>query len=184
MRRFSMVRDHRLRQLCAYWLNLRAERWMPRRSEIDPSALPAVLPCLWLYDFLPPDRFRCRLVGEEVKRLFDPSPRGRCLDEIFPRTYAERVQRRFMTMVEQRQASHTLGRCTVAPGREVYAERVALPLSSDGRTVDALIGASSYQFEPHPPAMCFLAEQLETTFIDLAPPDAGAARGVSADSRS
>ena len=175
MQRFSVVRDHRLRQLCAYWLQLRGARWMPPRSDIDPGALPRLLPYLWLYDVVPPDRFRCRLVGEEVKRLFQPSPRGRCIDEIFPKEYAARVQRRFLDMVERRQATHTLGRCTVAPDRDVYAERVALPLSSDGRNVDGLIGASIYQFERYPPAMSFVAEQLDTTFIDLTPPTSAAA---------
>jgi len=167
MQKFSVIQDERLRVLCSYWLARRGGRPMPRREDIDPSAIPSILPFTWLYDYVPPDRFRCRLIGEQVKRLFDPSPLGRFIDEIFPPDRVPEITNRFLSMVVRRQATRTIGSCVVSGNRRIPGERVTLPLSSDGEIADALIGATVYDFVGHPPELLFLTESLQTTYIDL-----------------
>lgn len=167
MDRFNDVRDPRLRTLCSNWLALRGPRRMPSRVDLDPTGIPAVLPYVWLYDFEPPDRFRCRLIGEEVKRLYTPSPRGRYIDEIFPADHAIEVTARFQRIVQRCQAMHTHGWCKVAEDQQVHGERVTLPLSSDGVRPDALVGATIYALGQGAAAARLLSEDHESQFFDI-----------------
>lgn len=167
MKKFDIVQDQRLRVLCSYWLERRGDRTMPRRADIDPADLPEILPYVWVYDYMPPDRFRCRMIGERVGRLFYPPPVGRLIDEIFTADKVPEITNRFMSMVVRRQAAHTLGSCTLSTGRKVPGERITLPLSDDGEIADALIGATVYGIDELGAEMLFMSETFKTTFIDL-----------------
>lgn len=138
-----------------------------RRKDIDPTAIPSILPCLWIYGYVPPHRFRCRLIGAHVKRLFQPSPLGRFIDEIFPPERVPEITNRFLSMVVRRQATRTIGFCVVSGNRRVPGERVTLPLSDDGEIANALIGATVYDFPGEPTELLFMTESLQTTYIDL-----------------
>jgi hypothetical protein len=171
MERFKPVRDERLRSLCRYWLTLRGDRVMPKRGEIDATAIGSVLPYVWLYEFVPPDRFRCRLIGEEIANLYRPSPRGRYIDEIFPTPHAREVTERFMTMIRRRQASRTVGDCILSNDRSVFGERITLPLSSDGINADGLVGATIYALTPAEIGTALVHEHLSVEYIDIAQPN-------------
>ena len=170
MLRFDRVKDERLRRFCAYWLRARGARVMPSREQIDPVDISFVLAHVWLYDLVPPNRFRCRLAGEDVARLFRPSPRGRFLDEIFSADHGAEVTSRFMNMVERRQGTHTVGPCYLSGERQVFGERITLPLSTDGTTVDALIGATIYDLSVAESSATFLREDHEISYIDVSAP--------------
>jgi hypothetical protein len=129
----------RLRQLYEYWLG-QAKGRLPARADIDPAAIPQLLPYLFMIDVeRAPRRFRFRLIGTQIctwagrdvtgMYLDDPAygPRG----EIITRQYAEVVERGVAYYAEQPAAR---------PERDyVFYERLVLPLAADGRTVDILL---------------------------------------------
>jgi len=65
-----------------YWCRLAADR-LAQRADIDPTAIPAVLPNIMLLDVLPGGRdFRYRLAGSNVERNFGSSAKGIILSDI------------------------------------------------------------------------------------------------------
>src|SRR3546814_19901969 len=82
---FSHVKDARLRRLVAHWLDIRADRTLPGRRQIDPAAIAGVLPHVWLCDYEPAGRrFRYRLAGESIADVFRRSLPGPWPAEFFP----------------------------------------------------------------------------------------------------
>jgi hypothetical protein len=160
-------------------LNRIAAGWDPDRRDIDPTKIHYVLSRVWIYDFVPPRRFRCRLIGEEVAKLFSPNPKGRYVDEIFPDDYGRQVTDRFMTMVMRRQISHTIGDWLVSSGACLRAERIAFPLGTDGSNVDTVFGASVYGAGLPLSSDPYSGETIEVNFYDM-PSSAPAVETVGA----
>lgn len=78
------IRSALLRSLFEYWQSKLRGRRLPDRADIDPTEIPRLLPNLVLVDILPdrPDRFRYRLIGTEIVRVFGREMTGRTTDEI------------------------------------------------------------------------------------------------------
>jgi hypothetical protein len=71
-----------IRRLRDYWLRLRGERPMPAKRDIDPAAVPQLLPHLVMTDVLhDPLRLRYRLIGSYVTSMSGRNPTGRWLDD-------------------------------------------------------------------------------------------------------
>ncbi len=116
---------------------------------------------------MPPHRFRCRLIGAHVKRLFQPSPLERFIDESFPPERVSGIFNRFLSMVVRRRATRTIGYCVVSGDRRVPGEHVMLLRSDVGEIASALIGATLYDPADEPTERLFMTESLRTTYIDL-----------------
>src|SRR5882672_5085787 len=68
---FAHVKDERLRRLLRHWLECRGGGLATKRSAIDPTAIGPILSSVWLCDYEPADRrFRMRLAGEDINRLY------------------------------------------------------------------------------------------------------------------
>jgi hypothetical protein len=66
----SDPRDPYLRALYDYWNTVRGDRPRPKRADIDPTAIPKLLPHVMMYNVLPDGGgYDIRLVGEEVVAL-------------------------------------------------------------------------------------------------------------------
>lgn len=64
------LRDRRIRDLAAYWLEKRDVGPVPQRRNIDPVDIPWALPFIWLCDYLPEERdFAYRLAGEAISEV-------------------------------------------------------------------------------------------------------------------
>ncbi len=127
-----------LRELLVYWHRKRAGRPMPTRHDIDPVEIPAMLPRLLLID-LGPDQVDpvFRLVGTGIVRDVGFEPRGLRLDAVGGAALRG-VHADALDVAETgrpRLASIRSG----APARPA-AHRLLLPLSTDGATVDTLLG--------------------------------------------
>ncbi|MBI1777641.1 MAG: PAS domain-containing protein [Proteobacteria bacterium] len=168
MQRFEHVKDERLRRLLAHWLQLRGDRAMPARQDLDPVAIYYALPFLWLYDFIPPEDFRCRLAGEQIIDLWGKNPKGRLLRDIFG-SHAEEVATRFLSAVRTRSVMHTDADVVTTDRVSVRGERIVLPLSSDTRNVDAILGATIYDWgKQRAKSGIFAAEQHQVTYTAIA----------------
>jgi hypothetical protein len=132
------LRHPQLRALYAYWDARRGQRAMPARSDIDPLDIPRHLSTLVLADVLyDPLRFRLRVVGTELERRAGRTMTGDVLHE------GERpgLYRPYRTCALERRPSHDYARYDFGDGSPPGEfERLLLPLSSDGATVDRILG--------------------------------------------
>jgi hypothetical protein len=168
MHRIQHVKDERLRRLIQHWLDLRGGRAMPGRAEMDPVEIHYVLPYLWLYDFVPPEDFRCRLLGDRIIELWGKNPKGRSVKEIFPETHAPAVIDSLMVIVRTSRFMHSFSDVTTTDRMSVRGERIALPLSSDGVGVDAILGATIYDWGREPArGGLFASEAMAITYTSL-----------------
>jgi len=80
-------RSPMVRMLHAWWLAHRGAHGIPDRRDLDPAALRAILPNLFITDVEPqPFRIRYRLVGTKAVRTIGFDITGRYLDELLGAT--------------------------------------------------------------------------------------------------
>jgi len=141
------VRDARLQLLLDHWLDGRGEDAVPLRSAIDPAALVSVLPNIWLCEFNPAeDRFRMRLAGEEINKLYGKNISHCYFDEIANATFLPIMNRRYRRILDQPAILHCAGLIYFSNSSPVVGERLGLPLRMEDGRITQIIGASIYDF--------------------------------------
>jgi hypothetical protein len=130
-----------LKQLLAYWEKKKGDRIAPSRADIDPTEIKGLLPYVGLADVQrDPMRFRFRLVGTEITANYGREVTGRFLDEVDLNQHQHAIGDEYRRVVERCEPVCTTWEITRADGRHISYERLAMPLSSDGKTVDMLLG--------------------------------------------
>jgi hypothetical protein len=143
--------DRRWALLLEYWNHLaqRLDR-LPRRVEIDPVDLPVgLLPNIFLVDVVRADgaspRFRFRLLGAAITARERVRP-GQYLDEYLTKATPDDMIRHYRDCLERRVRIRHTNLAWEHPTKEFISYHVMLlPLSSDGTSVDALLGLSIYE---------------------------------------
>ena len=137
------IRSQRLRALLEHYLEVRGARRMPSRRDVDALRLGPVLPIIWISEYEPAaGTFRYRLAGEEVNRVWGRSVAGCLLSDFVQPERFKVTNDAFLKVLREEAALIASGpvyRCTDRIG---LGERLVLPLSSDGRTADGLLGAT------------------------------------------
>lgn len=139
------IRFPRFRQLYDYWHEIRGRRAMPSRQDIDPLDLKDLLGWLLLIDVeWAPLRFRFRLIGTEIVAIRGMDLTGRYFDEgVFP---AQDIVLKFNTRVATEPCiGFQRALDTMRDARAGCISRLSLPLSSDGRQVNMIIGGFEYE---------------------------------------
>jgi hypothetical protein len=164
---FPHVADRLVLAALVHWLEIRRGRPMPRRQDLDACAIPAVLPFLALYQYLPDERtFRCRLAGDAIYGAFGPPARGRLLAEFMPSSATLEVPMR-MT-IEHSSVIHGVGRFLFA-GSWIMAETILLPFGDDGRAGDAVLHVVSKELAPKHRHVPLAEVDLLTTTTPIVP---------------
>jgi hypothetical protein len=125
-----------------FWVALRGERAMPSRKDLDPMQIgPEFLPNLMLIDVLrEPRRYRYRLIGTHIVAATGEDRTGRIFENVGFFKDHPAVLEQYDSVVDTGQPLHSLEPFTNSiRGRAYDVDRLLLPLSSDGRTVDMLI---------------------------------------------
>ncbi len=131
-----------LRRMYDYWRSkCRSER-LPARSDIDPLDFPWALGLVCLLDVgRYPLTFRYRLDGTTIAERYGVDLTGRTTDEVKPEFHAALLRQHFTEVAES--GRPTLYRISLRYGGHVRTYmRLALPLASDGKTVDMIITVS------------------------------------------
>jgi hypothetical protein len=132
-----------LRELYAYWEHKRGARFAPSRADIRPEEIRCLLPHLLLLDLVgEPTRFRYRLVGTGVTALYGREVTGIFVDEVDHSDLQWLLEADCITVTTEQRPVLTLWDRTGKDGRSISHERLLLPLSKDGRTVDMLMGGA------------------------------------------
>ena len=166
---FAHVRDERLRRLLRHWLERRGDGLAPRRSAIDPTAIGPILASVWMCDYLPADRrFRMRLAGEDINRLYGRNVTQCMFEEIIAQPLLAELIRRYRRVVEEPAVLHCGGHIYLASNRSEVGERLVLPLSDDSGAILHAIGASVYRMELKVGEGPITREAMTETFTPLA----------------
>lgn len=139
------IEDRRLRRLYEYWDEKRGGRRAPARCDIDPTEIPELLGYVNIFEVQEnPRDFKVRLNGTEITRMIGRETTGKWCSEVTSGDDAERCKRAFDIVVDE--WSPAIVETSLAFCDKPYTGQtfVALPLSTDGRRVDAMITAHSY----------------------------------------
>ena len=146
----TIATDPDVQEFHRYWLGLRRGRRYPSRRDIDPGAIPHLLPNVLLLDVhREPLDFEYRLIGDEViSRL--GAQKGKRVREACLINVSSSAYRNYCAVVETGLPQFLEGPASVAclDGRRIVLSRVHCPLSSDGETIDKIF--SYVAFLPWP----------------------------------
>lgn len=146
-----MVQDYRdnpvLARALRYWRAKRGRREMPRRRDIDPTEIAPLLPHLQLIDVVEGGaRYRYRLVGTSLVTAFGREYTGTYLDELLTAERLANAQRVYGAVVARRKPVFLRNRYNTTLDVEMIANRLYMPLSADGRTVNLILGALTFDW--------------------------------------
>ena len=134
-------------ELLAYWRGLCAGRNMPAKVDVDPLNIPAHLwPYLELVDILRGDsmRLRWRLIGTHITEAVERDSTGAYFDELYdPKDY-ETLAMPFTWAVTNGKPIRLFGSSGFIGKDWNKYEGVYLPLGTDGRNVDMILGGVHY----------------------------------------
>ena len=136
------LRDPDLIRFYDYWVSLRGDQAMPSRKDVDPPHIPPeLLPNLMLIDVLhAPRRYRYRLIGTQVVAASGEDRTGQTFENVEFFKANPVVLEQYNCVAEHGRPLHSLEPFTnFATGATYDVDRLLLPLSSDGRTVDMLM---------------------------------------------
>ena len=136
----SVLEYEGLGELLHYWRRV-GRGGVPSRADIDPADIPRLLSNVLLIDVQrAPNRFRVRLCGTEIDRLLGRNFTGCYLDDIAAGYFERDILLDYAEVVLHKLPKVARRSILSANGRWLHYQRLLLPLSSDGWTVDKLIG--------------------------------------------
>jgi hypothetical protein len=138
------VKTPELKTLYAYWSETAGERLMPSRSALDPLIdIPSITSNIWLVDVQGnPLSFHFRLLGSQVVDHYGSDFTGKHLDEMDFGGSGTAIRGEYEETVASRQPTYARHLIEVAQTQRILMyERLLLPLSDDGKTVNMLLGA-------------------------------------------
>lgn len=134
----------------AYWRSKCRDGLLPSRPDIDPVEIPDLLSAISIVEIVEEDnatRFRFRLFGTDHVEYNRADFTGSFLEEVFSPKDAEVVAETYRQIVNSGEP-HFWRSHVRQPGLEFrHYRRLMLPLASDGKTVDALIGIFEFDKE-------------------------------------
>jgi hypothetical protein len=142
----SAIADARLRRLYEYWLGKKGDRPAPSRADIAPEEVADILPWVFLMERVG-ERLRYRLVGDAFREIYGARLMGMFLDEIDLDHITAAYIGEYDTAAETFAPVVRKWQFTKNDGRYLDYERLILPLSPDGRTINMfLCGAVGFGY--------------------------------------
>lgn len=131
-----------LRSLLGYWNRKRDRRLFILQSELEPREIVSLLPLICILDVEnDPRRYRVRLMGTEIVQRFGCECTGRYLDELDFGEAKAQVLADYDRVVHSVEPRLAFLEYTQQGRGRIQAERLALPMSTDGRHIDRVLGA-------------------------------------------
>lgn len=131
-----------LRALVTYWEGKRRERELPARADVDPIELKPWIGRILLVDVVPAGdtvRFRYRLFGTEFVYYHGRDLTGHWLDDVPNAAFRDELLALYRAVVRDHEPQFLAYDYVVEKRRHRF-QAVLLPLSSDGRNVDIVLG--------------------------------------------
>jgi hypothetical protein len=129
------------RQLYAYWDHVRNGRVAPRRFEIEPSMIAAVLPETFIVEGTGALGYRFRLAGTRICEQFGRELRGADLLSLWEGDHRDAVASLLRNVVADGVVGHGRFRAYGCSNRQASFEFVLLPLIHTGDVINRVLGA-------------------------------------------
>ncbi len=130
------------REVYGYWRDIAPGGDLPGRQHVEPASLQELMPWTMLLDVIYADgepRFRFRLVGLRAAERFGKDATGLWLDDVASGQQLQTVSDRFCTVVQTKAPLHYEDHSYAQGKGLVSIDTLALPLATDGQTVDMLM---------------------------------------------
>lgn len=135
---------HKISQtLYAYWNDVRNGRLAPRRFDIEPARIGAVLPDTFILERLEGGDYRFRLAGTRLTERLGEEIRGSSLFEGWSPGDSERLARLLADLSQKACVEVVTFEATAADGRVLELEMLLLPLVHTRGAIDRILGAIS-----------------------------------------
>ncbi len=137
--------DDDIRALYEYWDTVRGRRTMPSRQDIDPAAIPKILPYIIMYNVVVGTGYTVRLVGEEVVNFVGRNLTGQVAGSIMEPPAAKLIVQILDAVANGRAPKFRAGKAHWHPAKAHRDfEACFLPLSSNDKTVDIILGGIKF----------------------------------------
>jgi hypothetical protein len=166
--RYAFRQDPVLSAAYDYWEKKRGDRAMPRRGDIDPADLRQVLAHLQITEVMG-QRFRYRLVGTAIVEAFGTEFTGKFIDELVSGERDSFVHACYRAVCSARRPAFVRSKYITTKDIDLTANRLLLPLSANGREVNQILGALTFEFaRPFGPGAGHAAQiDLSASYVDL-----------------
>jgi hypothetical protein len=127
------------RELFDYWRSRAKGRQMPSRADIDPAAIPALLPGISILDAGFPPRLIYRLAGTRLRDIFGQEVTGKSVFDLElgeKRSYWGKVYRQ---VIDERMPMQGAIKGPVVDRDHVVLFWMRLPLTDDGASVNKVL---------------------------------------------
>ena len=129
-------------ELFAYWASLRQAGRIPGRADIRPEDFKRLLPTITLTDVIPGPRrdYRVRLAGTGLYSVYGREITGRSLGDVYGTKAADYWRGELDKVVEERRPGVGCHSLAWRGAGHMSLLWLRLPLASDGKTVDMILG--------------------------------------------
>ena len=134
--------------LYAYWNDIRAGRLAPRRFEIEPSQIAAMLPDTFILERIDADTCRFRLAGTRICDAFGIEFRGLNIFELVSDEDRVTLQRQISVISRQGAVGVFTLSADTASGHALHFEMLLLPLVHMRDTIDRFLGSVALMERP------------------------------------
>ena len=134
-----------IRDIFQYWLNIKGNRPMPSRADLDPSDIVSLLPHISLIDVeRESGRYKMRLIGTETVKAMGIDVTGKYLDD-FP-LIDRALKENYDWLVKEKRPYINFDKLKWSSKSYMDYYALGLPLSRNGTDVDILMFGMYYQF--------------------------------------
>ena len=137
-----------LRELYDYWLERRGDRAAMLRSDLDPVAIPRLLPHLILSDVADGGRsIHYRLVGTNIVEAHGSDYTGLTVEQLTQGATLDFTRRLYGEVVSAGMPVYSEGKFRWAGKEYRWTKRLHLPLSRDGTAIDMVLAGQVFEPE-------------------------------------
>ena len=135
----TVLRAHE--ELFSYWSSLRRKGALPGRLDIDPARIKRLLPTVSLTQVIPnPRDYRFRLAGTGLWSVYGDEITGKRLNDVYSAGPADYWRSELDAVVDKRKPRAGHHNMAWRGAGHVTLLWLRLPLASDGREVDLILG--------------------------------------------
>jgi len=137
------MRHETTKSLLAYWETLRAGRFAPLRSEVEPTEISALLPNAFILERVGRGEARFRLAGEAVCDLIGMELNGMSVASIWDDVSRDRIAQLIEGVASAPATAIAAGKSTAVGAIDgTQAEFCLLPLRNDFGVINRIIGSA------------------------------------------